>query len=177
ASYLLGGSLRSSTCAGISISTHSTRTWSARLVAMLRAVGAPDVFTMLFTSMVVTKATTSIGRDKFDLQILNARLCEIDDAQNSLVVQAVVDGHKQRVLFRGPAAKDRRHARGQFRCWDLLIRQGHLTVLRDPLLFRRPEDGARLGSNAQDQLRFGELRRILGGGSWDIDVVPLHQEW
>src|SRR5258708_2825434 len=34
------------------------------------------------------QATTSIGRDKFDLQILNARFREINDAQNPLVVQA-----------------------------------------------------------------------------------------
>src|SRR5215471_16346714 len=54
-SSLLGGSLRSSTCAGISISPANTKTWIARLVAILRAVGAPDVFEMLFTSMVVTK--------------------------------------------------------------------------------------------------------------------------
>src|SRR5947207_9606146 len=127
-SSLLGGALRSSTCAGMSISKPTTMTWSAKLVAMLRAVGAPDVFNMLFTSMVVTKATTSIGRDKFDLQILNARLREIDDAQNSFVVQAVVDGQEQRALFCGPAAQDLRHARGQFGCRDLLIRQGHLTV-------------------------------------------------
>src|SRR5262249_46980909 len=150
---------------------------STRLVAMLRAVGAPDILLMLFTSMVVTKRTTSIGRDKFDLQILNARLREIDDAQNPLVVQAVVDGQEQRVLFRGPAAKDLRHARGQFGYRDLLIRQGHLTVLRDSLVFRRPEYGARRRPDTQDQLRFGELRRVIGGGSRNIDVIPLHQEW
>ena len=50
------------------------------LFAMLRAVGAPDFLKMLFASMVVTKAATSIGRDKFDLQILNARFREINDA-------------------------------------------------------------------------------------------------
>src|SRR5947207_227 len=93
-SCLLGGSLRSSTCAGMRISPPSTRTWRARLVAMLRAAGAPDVLKMLFTSIVVTEQTTSIGRDKFDLQILNARLREINDAYNPLVIQAVVDGHK-----------------------------------------------------------------------------------
>src|SRR5204863_3686064 len=133
----------------MSISKPTMMTWSAKLVAMLRAVGAPDVFDMLFTSMVVTKATTSIGRDKFDLQILNARLREINDAQNSFVVQAVVDGQEQRALFRGPTAKDLRHARGQLGCRDLLIRQGHLTVLRDPLTFERLQNGARRGRNAQ----------------------------
>src|SRR5438876_1549307 len=217
-SSLLGGSLRSSICAGMSISPPSPRTWSTRLVAMLRAVGAPDVLKMLFTSMVVTKPPPQffsvgptdyltfrpigltlragsngtplrglltagrsphalIGRDKFDLQILNARLREIDDAQNPLVVQAVVDGQEQRALFCGPAAQDLRHARGQFGCRDLLIRQGHLTVLRDPLLCRRPEDGARRGPDAQDQLRFGGLRRRIGGGSRDVDVIALYQEW
>ena len=44
------------------------------------------------------QATTSIGRDKFDLQILDARLREIDDAQNSFVVQTVVGGQEQHAL-------------------------------------------------------------------------------
>src|SRR5713226_5444704 len=176
-SSLLGGSLRSSSCAGMSISRTSTRTWSARLVAMLRAVGAPGVLKMLFAFMVVTKATTSIGRDKFDLQILNARLREINDAQNPLVIQAIVDGQEQRALFRGSATQNRRNARGQFGYRDLLIRQGHLTVLRDPLPCRGREDGARRGTDTQDQLGFGNLSRRLGGGSRDIDVVALHQEW
>src|SRR6266571_373003 len=176
-SSLLGGWLRSSTCAGMSISPPSTKTCSAKLVAMLRAAGAPDVLKMLFTSIVVTEQTTSIGRDKFDLQILNARLREINDAYDLLVVQAIVDGQEQRALFRGPAAQNLRHARGQFGCRDLLIRQGHLTVLRDPLICRRPEDGARRGPDAQDQLGFGDLSRRIGGGSRDIDVVALHQEW
>jgi hypothetical protein len=34
--------------------------------------------------------STSLGRDEFDLQIVDARLREIDDAQDSLVVQAVI---------------------------------------------------------------------------------------
>src|SRR5207248_9894870 len=103
-SCLLGGSLRSSTCAGMRISPPSTKTWSARLVAMLRAAGAPDVLKMLFTSIVVTEQTTSIGRDKFDLQILYARLREITDAYNPLVIQALVDGQEKRALSRGPRA-------------------------------------------------------------------------
>src|SRR5207253_1769306 len=82
--------------------------------------GAPDVLKMLFTSIVVTEQTTSIGRDKFDLQILNARLREINDAYNPLVIQAVVDGQEQRALSRGPAAQDLRHSCGQFGCRDLL---------------------------------------------------------
>src|SRR5438094_4851068 len=124
----------------MSIRPTSTKTWSARLVAMLRAAGAPDVLKMLFTSIVVTEQTTSIGRDKFDLQILNARLREINDAENPLVVQAIVDGQEKRALFRGPTAQNLRHARGQFGCRNLLIRQGHLTVLRDRHLCWRPED-------------------------------------
>src|SRR5713101_3548829 len=123
------------------------------------------------------QATTSIGRDKFDLQILNARFREINDAQNPLVVQAIVDGQEQRVLFRWPAAQNRRNARGQFGYRDLLIRQGHLTVLRDPVPFRGREDGARRGTDTQDQLGFGNLSRRIGGGSRDIDVVALDQEW
>ena len=75
---------------------------------MLRADTAPDILNMLLMSMVVTKATTSsfsvgptdrfkrytasglltagrsphalVGRNKFDLQILDARLREVDDA-------------------------------------------------------------------------------------------------
>src|SRR5947199_6446018 len=176
-SSLLGGSLRSSTCAGMRISPPSTRTWRARLVAMLRAAGAPDVLKMLFTSIVVTEQTTSIGRDKFDLQILNARFREINDAQNPLVVQAIVDGQEQRALFRRPAAQNRRNARGQFGYRDLLIRQGHLTVLRDPLPRRRREDGARCDPDAQDQLGFDNRGRRIGGGSRDIHVIALHQEW
>lgn len=40
---------------------------------MLRVDGAPDSLNMgLLISMVVTKAATSIGRNKFDLQILDA---------------------------------------------------------------------------------------------------------
>src|SRR6266567_2746361 len=141
-SSLLGCSLRNSACAGMTISKAITKTWIAMLFAMLRAVGAPVFLKMLFASMVVTKAT-SIGRDKFDLQILNTRFREINDAQNPLVVQAIVDGEEQRTLFRGPAAQNRRHPRGQFGYGDLLIRQGHLTVLRDSLAWQGPEDGAR----------------------------------
>jgi len=117
------------------------------------------------------QATTSIGRDEFDLQILNSRLREINDAQNRLVVQAIVDGQEQRALFRGSAAQNRRNTRGQFGYRDLLIRQGHLTVLRDPLPCRGREDGARRGTDTQDQLGFGNLSRRIGGGSRDIDVV------
>jgi hypothetical protein len=42
--------------------------------------------------MVVAKAATSIARNKLNLQILDSRLREIEDAQNSLVVQSVVHG-------------------------------------------------------------------------------------
>ena len=35
-----------------------------------------------------------MGRDKFDFQIIDARLREIDDAKNSLIVQLVVGGQK-----------------------------------------------------------------------------------
>src|SRR6478609_5080526 len=98
-SSLLGGSLRSSTCAGMSTTTPSTMAWSTRLVAMLRAVGAPDFFKLFFTSMVFTRQPTSIGCDKFDLQILNAQLREIDDSENPFIVHAVVNGHEQRTLF------------------------------------------------------------------------------
>ena len=156
--FFRGRALRSSACAPTSISKASTRTWSTRLSTMLRADGAPDFLKLLLISMVVTKAATSIGRDKFDLQILDARFREIDDAQNPFVVQAVVGSQEQHALFRGPAAQDSRHARGQFGCRDLLIAQGHATVRRKPLSCRGLEDGARRGADAQDQLRFLGLR-------------------
>jgi hypothetical protein len=45
---------------------------------MLRRDKTPDSLNMLLLdSMVVTKAATSIGRDKFDLQIVNTRFREI----------------------------------------------------------------------------------------------------
>src|SRR6266568_819184 len=84
---------------------------------------------------------------------------------------------EQRALFRGPAAQNLRHARGQLGCKDLLIRQGHLTVLRDPLPCWGREHGARRSTDTQDQLGFGNLSRRIGGGSRDIDVVAFHQEW
>jgi hypothetical protein len=66
------------------------RAWSTRLSVMLRRE-APDSLNMrLPNSMVVTKAATSVGRDKCDLQILNAGLRKIENAQNALVIQAVV---------------------------------------------------------------------------------------
>src|SRR5215475_15765169 len=122
-SFLLRGApLRTSTDAPRSTSKASTMTWSTRLSTMLRVDGAPDSLNIgLLISMVVAKAATSIGRDKFDLQILNARLRKIEDAQNSLVVQAVFRGEKQHALFRGTAAQDLSHASGQFGCSDHLI--------------------------------------------------------
>src|SRR5215470_3499285 len=110
--FVRGAPLRTSTDAPRSTSKASTMAWSTRLSTMLRVDGAPDSLNLPI-SMVVTKAATSIGRDKFDLQILDARLCEIEDAQNSLVVQAVVGGQKQDALFRGPAAQNVSHTRGQ----------------------------------------------------------------
>src|SRR5215470_16684510 len=112
--FVRGAPLRASNDAPRSISKASMTTWSTMLSTMLRVDGAPDSLNMRgLISMVVTKAATSIGRDKFDLQILDARLREIEDAQNSLVVQAVVSGQKQDALFRRPAAQDFSHARGQ----------------------------------------------------------------
>src|SRR5262244_4230496 len=147
-----GGPLRSSTDAPTSSSKASMMTWSTRLSTMLRVDRAPDSLNLPI-SMVVTKAATSIGRNKLDLQILDARLREIEDAQNSLVVQAVVGSQKQYALFRGPAAQDLSHARGQFGRSDLLIAQHHATVRRKPLPCRRPEDAAGRGRDAQDEPR------------------------
>src|SRR5713226_8691165 len=104
----------------MTISPASTKTWIARLFAVLRAVGAPDVLKMLFASMVVTKQPPQL-----------------------VATNAIVNGQEQRALFRWSAAQNRRNARGQFGYRDLLIRQGHLTVLRDPVPFRGREDGAR----------------------------------
>ena len=122
------------------------------------------------------QATTSIGRDKFDLQILNARLREIDDAQNTLVVQAVVGGQEQHALFRGPAAQDLRHARGQFGRRNLLIGQGHLTVRREP----SPAGGPRMGQAAGPMLRIScdsaACADASAEASRDVDVVALHEQ-
>src|SRR4051794_9555707 len=103
------------------------------LVAMLRAVGAPDVFKMVFTSMVFTRQPTSIGCDKFDLQILNAQFREIDDPQNSFVVHSVVNGHEQRTLFYGPATKHLSNVCGQFGCRNLFVCERDLTFPRNSL--------------------------------------------
>jgi hypothetical protein len=43
----------------MSISKLSMKTWITKLVAMLRAAGAPDVLIMLFTSMVITISLAS----------------------------------------------------------------------------------------------------------------------
>src|SRR5262249_8714590 len=131
----------------------------------------------LLISMVVAKAATSIARDKFDLQILDARLREIEDAQNSLVVQAVVSGQKQHALFRGAAAQDLSHASGQFGGSDLLIAQYHATVRRKPIPWRGLDDAASRGGDDQDEPRFLGLRRhgILRGFR-DVDVIALQEE-
>src|SRR5260370_5911837 len=177
-SFLLRGSVRTSTEAPKSITKASTRTWSTMLSTMLRADRAPDsLIVRRPISTVVTKAATSIGRDKFDLQTLDARVREIEDAQNPLVVQAVVSRQKQHALFRGPAAQDLRHARRQFGRRDLLIGQGHVTVRRKPLRFRGPEDAAGRGRDAQDHSQVLSLRgRGIGRVSRDVDVIALHEE-
>src|SRR5260370_19117299 len=126
-----GAPLRSSTDAPRSSSKASTIAWSTRLSTMLRVDRAPDSLNLPI-SMVVTKPATSIGRNKFDLQILDARLCEIEDAQNSLVAHAVIGSHKQHAFFCWPAAQDLSHARTQFSRRDLLIAQNHATVRRKP---------------------------------------------
>ena len=102
--------LRARNDAPTSISKASKMIWSTMLSTMLRADGPPDSLNLPI-SMVVSKAATSIARNKFDLQILDARLREIEDAQNSLVVQTVVGSQKQDALIRGAAAQDVSHAR------------------------------------------------------------------
>src|SRR5213596_740441 len=146
----------------------------ARVAAILG--GRPAEQRALFLA-VGDRLNYEAGLRIIDLQILNARFRELNDALNRLVVQAIVDSQEQSALFRRPAAQNRRNARGQFGYRDLLIRQGHLTVLRDPLPCRRREDRARRGTDAQDQLGFGNRGRRIGGGSRDIHVVALHQEW
>src|SRR5262245_26985021 len=174
--FVRGAPLRTSTDAARSINKASTMAWSTRLSTMLRVDRAPDSLDLLI-SMVVTKAATSIGSDKFDLQILDARLREIEDAQNSLVVHAVVSGQKQHAFFHGPAAQNVRHARGQFGCSDLLIAQYHLTVRRKPLPCWGPEDAAGRGGDAQDQPRFLGLRgHGISRGLGHVDVIALHEE-
>src|SRR5215467_9819482 len=173
--FVRGPPLRSSTDAPRSSSKANKMAWSTRLSTMLRVDRAPDSLDLLI-SMVVTKAATSIGRNKFDLQILDARLREIEDAQNCLVVHAVVGGQKQHALFRGPAAQNLSHARGQLGRSDHLIAQHHATVRRKPLPCRGPEDAAGRGGDAQDQPRFLGLRGCgIGRSLRDVNVVALHK--
>src|SRR5215468_9071301 len=173
--FVRGAPLRISTDAPRSINKASTIAWSTRLSTMLRLDGAPDSLNRLI-SMVVTKAATSIARNKLDLQILDARLRKIEDAQNSLVVQAVVGGQKQDALFRGPAAQNVSHTRGQLGRSDLLIAQYHATVRRKPLSGRGLDDAAGRGGNDQDQPRFLGLRRCGIGRFRDVNVIALHEE-
>src|SRR5215467_4190712 len=173
--FVRGAPLRIRTDAPRSSSKASKMAWSTRLSTMLRVDRAPDSLNLLI-SMVVAKAATSNGRDKFDLQILDARLREIEDAQNSLIIQAVVGGQKQDALFRRLAAQDVSHARGQLGCSDLLIAQYHATIRRKPLSCRGLEDAAGRGGNDQDQPRFLGLRgRGVGRSLRNVDVIALHQ--
>jgi hypothetical protein len=103
--------LRARNDAPTSISKASKMVWTTMLSTMLRADKAPDSLNLPI-SMVVSKAATSIGRNKFDLQIIDARLREIQNTQNPLVVQAVVSSQKQHALFRGTAAQDVSHPHG-----------------------------------------------------------------
>src|SRR5262252_8686878 len=96
--------LRARNDAPTSTSKASKMVWTTRLSTMLRADKAPDCLNLPI-SMVVSKAATSIGRNKFDLQILNARFCQIKDAQNALVIQTVVGSQKQYALIRRTAAQ------------------------------------------------------------------------
>src|SRR5215467_11048421 len=155
--FVRGAPLRPSTDAATSISKASKTAWTTMLSTMLRADRAPDLLNLPI-SMVVSKAATSIGRNKFDLQIVDARLRKIEDAQNALVVQAVVGSQKQYALFRGPAAQDVSHSRGQLGCSDLLIAQYHATIRRKPFLCRGLEDTAGRSGDDQDQPRFLGLR-------------------
>ena len=81
------------------------------LSTMLRADGAPDSLNLPISMVVSPKQPPQLARNKLDLQIIDARLREIEDAQNSLVVQTVVGSQKQDALFRGAAAQDVSHAR------------------------------------------------------------------
>src|SRR5215472_3019965 len=150
--------------------------WATMLSTQLRADGAPDSLNLPI-SMVVAKAATSIGRDKFDLQILDARLREIEDAQNAFIVHAIVGRQKQDTLVRGPAAENLCHARGQFARSDLLIAQGHETVRGKTFPCRGREDAAPSGRDTQDQPRFLGLRGLgIGRALRNVNVITLHEE-
>src|SRR5215468_9673663 len=175
-SFFFGGTLCSSTDADTSTSKPSAMAWSTTLSTMLRVEGAPDSLNMcLPISMVVTKAATSIARNKFDLQILNARFREIENAQNTLVVQSVIGRQKEHPLFGRPVSQDRCHSRGQFGRRNLLISQSHATIRGKSLPSGGAHDMAGRGLNAQNQPRFLGLRGTRGG-SRDIDVVAVHEQ-
>src|SRR5215468_2652058 len=158
-SFFFGGTLCSSTDADTSTSKPSAMAWSTTLSTMLRVEGAPDSLNMcLPISMVVTKAATSIARNKFDLQILNARFREIENAQNTLVVQSVIGRQKEHALFGRQVSQDRCHSRRQFGRRDFLVSQGHATICGKSFPRQWPQDVAGRGFNAQNQPRFLRLR-------------------
>src|SRR5579859_4235701 len=147
-----GAPLRASNDAPTSISNAIMTTCTTMLSALLRADRAPESLNMRrLITMVVTKAATSIGRNKFHLQILNSRLREIEDAQNSFVIQTVIGGQKQHALLRGPARQDLSHSHGQFGRGDLLIAQYHATIRRKSLSRRGLDDAAGCRGDEQDQ--------------------------
>src|SRR5206468_1260233 len=100
------GAMWTSAPAGSSSKTASAIPCSPKLATRLSADGCPEVETMLFSVPLVVTSPTSIGRDEFDLQVVDARLREIDDAQDPFVVQAVVGRDEQHAPLRGPAAQD-----------------------------------------------------------------------
>src|SRR5262245_36907360 len=81
-----GGALRLCTCTGISSSRSTAARWSAMLVARPRGDGASEARKTVLRSTLVSTALTSIGREEFDPQIVDARPREVDDAQDRLVV-------------------------------------------------------------------------------------------
>src|SRR6478672_11492563 len=109
--FVRSAPLRARNDAPTSSSKASRMAWSTRLSTMLRVDRAPDSLKLPISMVVVAKAATSITRNKLDLQIFDARFREIEDAQNSLVIQTVVGSQKQDALFRGAAAQDVSHAR------------------------------------------------------------------
>src|SRR5450432_3958876 len=160
--FVRGAPLRIITDAPTIISKASKMAWSTRLSTMLRRDKTPDSVNMLLLdSMVVTKAATSIGRDKFDLQIVNSRFREIEDAQNALVIHAVVGCQEEHALLRRTAAKDRSDTRGQFSGSNFLISQHHATVRRKGITCgrrgnaatRRDRKSTRLNSS-HDQISY-----------------------
>ena len=140
----LVGALRSSICAGTSMSKATTGIWIAMLVNILRADRAPDIFNLLLlVSMVVTTQPPQLVAINSIFKSSTSDFARVDNAQNTFVVQAVVGGQEQDALFSGLAAQNLRHATQAIRSQKSFDRPGSPgSSSESPSPCRRRENGA-----------------------------------